>query len=89
MASAASSSLAAAFTELVERWHRASAEVRIWWLRHAPLGSGIKRLLHPRLGDLELKFVTLQVADDPEQKVVTFAATAQQQLAFADLTTEP
>lgn len=80
-----------AFAELVDRLHRASAEVRAWWPRHdvAPLGSGTKRLRHPRLGDLQLNFVTLQVADDPEQKVVTFAATAEQQVAFDNLIAEP
>lgn len=75
------------FTELIERLHDVSAEVRTWWPRHdvGVLGSGRKRLRHPRLGELTLRFVTLQVASDPEQKVVTFTADAQQQALIADL----
>ncbi len=65
-----------AFRALVERLQRNSPEVRAWWPRHdvAPLSSGSKRLHHPVLGHLELRHVVLQVAEDPEQKLVTFAA---------------
>jgi transcriptional regulator with XRE-family HTH domain len=75
------------FTELIDRLHEASPEVRAWWPRHdvAPVRSGTKRLHHPQLGALEFTFVTLQVADDPEQKVVTFAATEEQRAAIAEL----
>jgi len=53
-----------------------SKEVRDWWPRHdiAPLSSGRKVLHHPELGRLDLGLLVLQVADDPEQKLVTFRA---------------
>lgn len=75
------------FAELIERLHDASAEVRSWWPHHdvGVLGSGRKRLRHPQLGEVTLRFVTLQVADDPEQKVVTFTASDEQQAVIADL----
>jgi transcriptional regulator with XRE-family HTH domain len=77
------------FAELIERLHSASPDVRNWWPRHeiAPLSSGTKRLRHQRLGELELSFVTLQIADDPEQKLVTFAASAADQTRIAELIT--
>jgi transcriptional regulator with XRE-family HTH domain len=64
------------FPALVERLHAASPEVRSWWPRHdiTPLGSGTKLLRHPVLGELTLTHVVLQLADDPEQKLVTFSA---------------
>lgn len=64
------------FRALITRLHAASPEVRSWWPRHqvAPLSSGTKLLHHPVLGDFELHHVVLQVADDPEQKLVTFTA---------------
>lgn len=63
------------FAALVERLCATSPEVRAWWPRHevARLSSGTKRLWHPATGELVLEHVVLQVADDPEQKVVTFA----------------
>jgi len=79
------------FVELIERLHAASAEVRAWWPRHevALLSSGTKRLRHPRLGELELQHVTLQVSDDPEQKLVTFAGSAADQARIAELIAAP
>jgi transcriptional regulator with XRE-family HTH domain len=75
------------FVDLIERLHAASAEVRAWWPRHevAPLSSGTKRLRHPALGPLELHHVTLQLADDPEQKLVTFAGSAADEKRIAEL----
>jgi len=69
-----------AFEELTDRLHAASCEVRAWWPRHdiAHLSSGTKRLRHPDLGELEFQHVVLQVADDPEQKLVTFAASSDE-----------
>jgi transcriptional regulator with XRE-family HTH domain len=74
-----------AFEDLIQRLRAASPEVRAWWPRHevAPLSSGAKRLRHPELGELELEFVTLQVADDPEQKLVTFSAGPADQQRIA------
>ena len=76
-----------AFRELLERLHAVSPEVRAWWPQHmvTPLSSGTKRLRHPLLGELELHHVVLQLADDPEQKLVTFTATDQDQARIAEL----
>ncbi len=75
------------FAALLERLRGASAEVRAWWPRHdvAPLSSGVKRLRHPVLGELRLRDVVLQVADDPEQKLVTFTAEDGDQARIAGL----
>jgi hypothetical protein len=69
----------AQFRDLIDRLHALSREVREWWPAHevAPLTSGIKRLRHPTLGVLELEHVVLQVADEPEQKLVTFKPSAR------------
>lgn len=71
----------ARFDELTGRLREASEEADAWWVRHdvAALGSGTKKLHHRALGDLELTHVVLQVADDPEQKLVTFTATEPDQ----------
>ncbi len=59
-----------AFAELIDALLAESAEMRAWWPRRdvAPLGSGTK-LLRGRV----YRHVVLQVADDPEQKLVTFS----------------
>ncbi len=73
------------FAALIGRLQDASPQARAWWPRHeiVALSSGTKRLRHPILGDLNLDHVVLQVADDPEQKLVTFTAgrTHQQRIA--------
>jgi hypothetical protein len=63
------------FVRLIERLHEHSSEVREWWGRHEilPPSSGMKRLRHPALGEVTLQHVVLQVADDPDQKLVTFS----------------
>lgn len=75
------------FAALIGRLQVASAEARAWWARHdiVALSSGTKRLRHPVLGDLELQHVVLQLADDPEQKLVTFTADATHQQRIAQL----
>jgi transcriptional regulator with XRE-family HTH domain len=62
------------FVGLIERLHDASPEVRSWWPRHdvLPLSSGTKRLHHAVLGDLTFRHLVLQVADQPDQTLVTF-----------------
>ena len=67
------------FAAVVERLLASGPDARAWWARHdvARLASGRKRLRHPRLGELELRHVVLQVADAPEQKLVTFAPSAR------------
>lgn len=75
------------FAELADRLQGASAQAREWWPRHdiAALSSGTKRLRHPVLGPLDLTHVVLQLADDPEQKLVTFTASDAQLARIADL----
>ncbi len=79
------------FRELTDRLHAASPEARAWWSRHeiAPLSSGTKRLRHPILGQLELHHVVLQVADHPDQKLVTFAPSFDDQTQIAELLARP
>ena len=76
-----------AFGSLISRLQAASAEVRAWWPRHdvAPLSSGTKRIHHPALGDLEFRHVVLQLADSPEQKLVTFTAGQQDRARLEQL----
>jgi len=75
------------FAMLADRLKAASPEVRDWWPRHdiVALSSGTKRLRHPALGELELQHVVLQIADDPEQKLVTFTAGDRDQARIAEL----
>jgi transcriptional regulator with XRE-family HTH domain len=75
------------FGALLERLRAASPEVRDWWPQHrvVPLSSGTKRLRHPALGEIELRHVVLQLADDPEQKLVTFTAGDEVQARIARL----
>ncbi|HEV2255959.1 MAG TPA: helix-turn-helix transcriptional regulator [Streptosporangiaceae bacterium] len=64
---------------LIAELQRDSEHVRDWWPRHdvtAIGGSGSKKLRHPRFGPVEYSHVVLQVADHPDQTLVTYAATA-------------
>ena len=62
---------------LIAELQRDSEHVRDWWPRHdvTAIGSGSKKLRHPRLGPAEYSHVVLQVADQPDQTLVTYAAT--------------
>jgi transcriptional regulator with XRE-family HTH domain len=64
------------FAELIERLHQASPEVRSWWPRHdvLPVAGGVKLLHHPAVGDVTFQHVVLQVADRPEQTLVSFTS---------------
>jgi transcriptional regulator with XRE-family HTH domain len=64
------------FTVLIAELHRDSQHVRDWWPRHdvTAVGSGSKKLLHPRLGPVFYSHVVLQVADHPDQTLVTYSA---------------
>lgn len=77
-----------AFGSLVDRLRAASPEARAWWPRHeiAPIGSGTKRLRHPRLGVLHLQVTVLHSADDFEQKLVAFTPTAGDRARLVALT---
>jgi len=60
---------------LIAELQRDSEHVRDWWPRHdvtAIGGSGAKKLRHPRLGPTEYSHVVLQVADQPDQTLVTY-----------------
>jgi transcriptional regulator with XRE-family HTH domain len=61
---------------LITELQRDSEHIRDWWPRHdvAPIGgSGSKKLRHPRLGPVEYSHVVLQVADHPDQTLVTYS----------------
>lgn len=75
------------FGSLLERLHAVSPEVREWWPQHRvmPLSSGTKRLRHPALGEIELEHVVLRLADDPDQKLVTFTASDRVQARISRL----
>jgi transcriptional regulator with XRE-family HTH domain/8-oxo-dGTP pyrophosphatase MutT (NUDIX family) len=75
------------FNALIERLRNGSREFRASWPRHevAPLASGTKRLRHSVLGEITFTHVVLTLADDPEQKLVTFAASQQDQDRIAAL----
>ena len=62
------------FTDLIERLHQASPEVRSWWPRYdvRPVGGGTKHLHHPAIGDVAFRHTVLQVADHPDQMLVYF-----------------
>ncbi len=60
---------------LIAELQRDSEHVRDWWPRHdvTAIGSGTKKLRHPRLGPVEYSHVVLQVADRPDQTLVTYS----------------
>jgi transcriptional regulator with XRE-family HTH domain len=64
------------FGALAAELQRRSEQVRAWWPRHdvTAVGSGSKKLRHPRLGPVTYSHVVLQVADDPGQTLVAFSA---------------
>ena len=78
------------FTDLIERLHQASPEVRSWWPRHdvAPVGGGTKHLHHPALGDVAFQHTVLQVADQPEQMLVYFTTDEVPQAKLSALAAE-
>jgi transcriptional regulator with XRE-family HTH domain len=59
---------------LIAELQRDSEQVRDWWPRHdvAAMGSGSKKLRHPRSGPAEYSHVVLQLADQPDQTLVTY-----------------
>ncbi len=64
------------FAALIEELQRDSEHVRAWWPRHdvVAMGSGTKKLRHPTQGPLAYSHVVLQIADHPEQTLVTYSA---------------
>jgi transcriptional regulator with XRE-family HTH domain len=66
---------------LIAELQRDSPQVRGWWPDYdvAPIGGeGVKKLRHPRFGPVEYSHVILQVADNPDQVMVTYALAAGQ-----------
>jgi len=63
---------------LIAELRRDSEHVRDWWPRHdvSAIGSGSKKLRHPRLGPVEYSHVVLQVADQPDLTMVTYSQPA-------------
>jgi transcriptional regulator with XRE-family HTH domain len=63
------------FGSLVAELQHDSEHVRDWWPRHdvMAVGSGSKKLRHPRLGPVEYSHVVLQIADNPDQTLVTYS----------------
>jgi transcriptional regulator with XRE-family HTH domain len=60
---------------LIAELQRDSEHIREWWPRHdvaAMGGTGAKKLRHPRFGPVEYSHVVLQVADRPDQTLVTY-----------------
>ena len=66
------------FQALIDALHRDSDRVREWWPAHdvSPVGSGTKKLRHPRLGPLDYAHLVLNVADSPEQTLVTYSVAS-------------
>ncbi|MFC4507199.1 MULTISPECIES: helix-turn-helix transcriptional regulator [Streptomyces] len=64
------------FEALIGELKQDSEEVRRWWPRHdvMTVGSGTKKLRHPTLGPLDYSHVVLQLADNPDQILVTYSA---------------
>jgi transcriptional regulator with XRE-family HTH domain len=63
------------FAALIAELQRDSEHVREWWPRHdvIAVGSGSKKLRHPRLGPVSYSHVVLQVADNPDQTLVSYS----------------
>ena len=66
------------FAVLIAELQRDCEHVREWWPRHdvIAVGSGSKKLRHPRLGPVSYSHVVLQVADNPDQTLVTYSLAA-------------
>jgi transcriptional regulator with XRE-family HTH domain len=75
------------FGALIGRLREASPDFRVAWRRRklAPPSSGGARIFHPVLGELTLTRVVLTLADDEEQKLLTFAASPPDQDRIAEL----
>jgi transcriptional regulator with XRE-family HTH domain len=61
---------------LIAELRRDSPQVRDWWPAHdvSPIGGErVKKLRHPRFGPVEYSHVILQVADNPDQVLVTYS----------------
>lgn len=62
--------------DLIGELSARSEDFRRWWAEHPVQDktAGTKRFRHPVVGDLDLAYETLRVADDPDQALITYAA---------------
>jgi transcriptional regulator with XRE-family HTH domain len=79
------------FAALIEDLSRLSPHVADWWPRHdvQSSASGTKRLRHPKLGMLTLDHTVLQVAENPELKLVIYCGAPGSAAADALATVVP
>jgi hypothetical protein len=66
-----------AFAELIEDLRVSSPEFRKLWAEHDVLGSteGLKRFVHPKLGELILDHTTLELPGDGDMRMVVLTAS--------------
>jgi transcriptional regulator with XRE-family HTH domain len=64
------------FKALIDELLAGSVDMRSWWPQQdvAPAGNSTKKLWHPRLGTVNYTHVVLQLADQPDQTLVTYSA---------------
>jgi hypothetical protein len=65
-----------AFIDLIENLRMHSAEFRTLWAQHDVLGSteGLKRYLHPRLGELILDHTSFDLPGDGDMRMIVLTA---------------
>ncbi len=63
--------------QLIDELQQESELVAAWWPLHdvTAIGGGTKRLRHPRLGPLDYRHVVMAVADNPEQRMVSYTVS--------------
>lgn len=63
--------------QLVGELSIADVDFRTWWSEHQVVAGngGIKTFRHPEVGDMHLTWETLELADDPGQRLITWHAT--------------
>ncbi|HEV3092333.1 MAG TPA: helix-turn-helix transcriptional regulator [Candidatus Cybelea sp.] len=64
------------FTELIDELRTTSSEFRQLWAEHDVLGSteGLKRFLHPQLGELILDHTTFELPGDGDMRMIVLTA---------------
>lgn len=64
-----------AFVELVKNLQDASPEFARWWGQHDVdgFGEGVKRVRHPRHGDIEYEHVGFTADSDPNLRMIVYA----------------
>jgi hypothetical protein len=64
-----------AFIDLVRNLEEASPEFAPWWGQHDVdgFGEGVKRVQHPRLGDIEYEHAAFTADCDPNLRLIVYA----------------